>query len=517
VPGRPSNEQHVTRSLAEKRRTAIGVKLRRMAAGGRPRILELCSGAGGFSLGFHAAGFELGAAVEFDPVAAVTHAANFFKSERARAQLWAKPRDLTVTEPEQLAEEFGLDRPDEAFDVLVAGLPCQAFARIGRPKLREVHQHPEAFRHDPRGRLYVRFLHYVAESWPLAVVVENVPDILNYGGHNVPEEICQTLEQWGYVCRYTLINAAFYGVPQMRERLFLIAYAGELSSVPQFPLPTHWLQLPKGYEHIRNSALNRLRAAPSHYTVAPPPTRDLLPAVTARQALGDLPEIFDHLAKNAVETDRGRRGKGGVRRTDEFVAYRRGRPSAYAISMRTWAGFETDGAVTGHVIRNTPRDFPTFKAMREGDEYPEAYRIAEDRFERELRRLERDGVAPSQNSKRYEALRASTIPPYDPLKFVNKWWKLGARIPSRTLTAHMGKDTYSHIHYDSDQARSISVREAARLMSFPDGFVFAGAMNAGFRQIGNAVPPLLARSIAQQIREALLQAARIHTGGRRAA
>ena len=67
----------------------------------------------------------------------------------------------------------------------------------------------------------------------------------------------------------------------------------------------------------------------------------------------------------------------------------------------------------------------------------------------------------------------------------------------------MGKDTYSHIHYDSQQARTISVREAARLQSFPDGFRFAGAMNAAFRQIGNAVPPLLALAVARILKRQL--------------
>jgi DNA (cytosine-5)-methyltransferase 1 len=246
---------------AEKRPAALATKLRRIASGGRPRVLELCSGAGGFSLGFHSEGFELAASVEFDPIAALTHATNFRKDRPGGADLWAEPRDLTSTDPDQIARAFGLTEPEDAFDVLVAGLPCQAFARIGRSKLREVHQHPEAFRHDPRAQLYLRFLHYVARTWPLAVVVENVPDILNYGGHNVPEEICKTLEQWGYVCRYTLMNAAFYGVPQMRERLFLVAYAGELDSTPRFPSPTHWLRLPKGYEHIRNMAVSQVRSS----------------------------------------------------------------------------------------------------------------------------------------------------------------------------------------------------------------------------------------------------------------
>jgi DNA (cytosine-5)-methyltransferase 1 len=72
----------------------------------------------------------------------------------------------------------------------------------------------------------------------------------------------------------------------------------------------------------------------------------------------------------------------------------------------------------------------------------------------------------------------------------------------------MGKDTYSHIHYDSNQARVISVREAARLQSFPDGYLFAGAMNSAFTQIGNAVAPLQAYALGSHIRQLLLNAAR---------
>jgi DNA (cytosine-5)-methyltransferase 1 len=69
--------------------------------------------------------------------------------------------------------------------------------------------------------------------------------------------------------------------------------------------------------------------------------------------------------------------------------------------------------------------------------------------------------------------------------------------------AHLGKDSYSHIHYDSRQARTISVREAARLQSFPDGFVFAGSMNPALKQIGNAVPALFAYAIAMSVRTSL--------------
>jgi DNA (cytosine-5)-methyltransferase 1 len=84
-----------------------------------------------------------------------------------------------------------------------------------------------------------------------------------------------------------------------------------------------------------------------------------------------------------------------------------------------------------------------------------------------------------------------------------------ADAPARTLMAHLGKDTYSHIHYDSAQGRTISVREAARLQSFPDGFKLCGPMNPAFRQIGNAVPPLLARAVAGPMFAAI--AARLST------
>jgi DNA (cytosine-5)-methyltransferase 1 len=73
--------------------------------------------------------------------------------------------------------------------------------------------------------------------------------------------------------------------------------------------------------------------------------------------------------------------------------------------------------------------------------------------------------------------------------------------------------TYSHIHYDSRQCRSVSVREAARLQSFPDGFRFAGAMNAAFRQIGNAVPPLLGLAVAKALKRQLDDATRPQADG----
>ena len=100
------------------------------------------------------------------------------------------------------------------------------------------------------------------------------------------------------------------------------------------------------------------------------------------------------------------------------------------------------------------------------------------------------------------------VPPYDVRRYPNKYRKMSQSEPAHTVPAHLGKDCYSHIHFDSAQARAISVREAARLQSFPDGFVLCGSMNARFTQIGNAVPPLLAFAVAKQLRQQLQAVAR---------
>src|SRR3546814_1707895 len=76
--------------------------------------------------------------------------------------------------------------------------------------------------------------------------------------HNVPEEICDTLEESGYRTAYTILNAAYYGVPQVRERLFILAVADVLDCAPSFPEPTHFLELPRGYEGSRRVALKHV-------------------------------------------------------------------------------------------------------------------------------------------------------------------------------------------------------------------------------------------------------------------
>ena len=479
-------------------------KLDRIMGGERPRVLDLFSGAGGLSLGFKTAGFQITAGIELDQSAAKTLAANLFSHlPETEQNLHSKPRDIIEVDPEELLGEFGFADFEDAIDVIIGGPPCQAYTRAGRAKLREIAQHPEAYLQDPRGNLYLHFLYYVRELKPVAILMENVPDSLNFGGHNIAEETCEVLNEIGYKCQYTILNSAHYGVPQLRDRMFLIAISDEIDREIRFPEPTNWIDIPAGYHNGRKSFLKHLQIkiwensaeSGALYYLKPPQARvDLPPVVTAGEALGDIPKL------NAIKLFEEGSLDHNIQSMDRVFPYPENLEiSRYAWLMRNWPGFESRKEINGHVIRRLPRDFRIFARMNSGDEYPAALDHAISIFEEELQRRMDLGEVIEEGTPAYEELKRAYVPPYDPGKFPNRWRKLESNKPARTLMAHLGKDGYTHIHYDSEQARTISPREAARLQSFPDGFNFSNSMQSAMSQIGNAVPPLLGYYLASEL------------------
>lgn len=484
----------------------ITEKLRRLQAGGAVRYMDMFSGCGGISLGFLTAGFAPVASVEIDAWAARSHGANFGPRSLGGDQPGHHvARDATQEDPAAIFAELGLTGPvDDQVDVLVGGPPCQAFARVGRAKLREqAHRRQEesadqAFMVDGRVNLWQRYVHFIRETKPVALLMENVPDILNHGGINVAELVSKSLSDEGYDVAYTLLNAAWYGVPQTRERMILIGFHRATGIKPLFPKPTHHVNLPHGYTGAKNTARRVVKSDGSaHHRWVTDPTPDFPPATTAREALADLPSIYALEMLNAGQLRRGAKDPSTP------VDYATSAPSSsYSRLMRSWFGFAAR-STTGHVFRYLPRDYKIFAEIGEGWEYPEVHRFVEAKIAAWLADRKRRGLTTDERDPDVRDFVKSWRIPYDPTKFPNKWWKLDAGKPVRTLMAHLGKDSYSHIHYDSAQARTITVREAARLQSFPDGFVFAGAMNPAFRQIGNAVPPLFAYALAMSIRSNL--------------
>lgn len=168
---------------------------------------------------------------------------------------------------------------------------------------------------------------------------------------------------------------------------------------------------------------------------------------SVRQAIGDLPEIPHGMQE------------------DPQMYRPPSKRSRYADLMRA----QSNGMLTDHVTRtHNQQDLDAFAYMPEGGKYFEL----PDRFKRY-----RDDI------------------------FKDKYRKLQWNAPAGTVTAHLAKDCYTHIH--PEQPRTVSIREAARLQSFPDDFRFFGNMGDRFRQIGNAVPPLMAWGIAEFVREQL--------------
>jgi DNA (cytosine-5)-methyltransferase 1 len=213
-----------------------------------------------------------------------------------------------------------------------------------------------------------------------------------------------------------------------------------------------------------------------------PAVRQLSPAVTVAEAIGDLPRL--------------RPGDEQARAVGMALSRE---PSPWALAMRNWPGRPADQVVTGNWYRSTPRDYRIFRDMAHGHRYPDAVEIAHTLFEEEIARLRGAGQAPKPGSRAYFALRKAFIPQYRNDAFDDKWAKLHPDRPSWTVTAHLSRDSYSHIHYDNSQHRTITIREAARLQSFPDAVEFCGSYGDQFRQIGNAVPPLMARAIAAEL------------------
>jgi DNA (cytosine-5)-methyltransferase 1 len=464
---------------------------------GHYNLVDLFSGCGGLSLGFDRAGFRCVSAVEIDKDARQSHKENF--ARRLPEGQYANYEDIVATSPTEAVQHLQPLAPERCVDIVVGGPPCQAFSRLGRAALWDLAGKVNAHQEDPRATLYERFLVYLATLMPLAFVIENVKEMGRYGSKNVAHEIAATTEMLGYETRYTLLNAVWYGVPQFRERLVIIGVHRSLGVIPSFPRIQYTCDLPSGYATSR-AGTGKIEVLRPHdyYVDHYEKDTDLHPAITAAAAFADLPPITRHLCEGRIREE--------PHRLKELVKHKSVVEQPFITEMREWPGFMSGGVSDGHVIRFTPRDYEIFKRMPHGGMYPDALRVAEEIFEERLSVEEaRLGypVPKGTPSPLWLELRRSTVPPYKGDSFPNKFRKMWPDQPARTVAAHLEKDSYSHIHYDSQQARGISLREAARLQSFPDAFKLTGSANARLRQVGNAVPPLMAYAVAEHLRRTL--------------
>ena len=377
----------------------------------RPIGIDLFAGAGGLSLGFEQAGFDIAAAVEIDPVHCAVHQFNF----PGTAVLVRSVDGLSGAEIREVAS-IG----DWAVDCVFGGAPCQGFSLIGHRAL-----------DDPRNGLVRHFVRIVAELKARTFVFENVKG-LTVGRHSTfLQELVAEFEDAGYAVQtpWRVLNAANYGTPQSRERLIVLgARKGE--PVPGYPEPT-------------NEIAGRRKRFPG-----------LPDGPTCHDALGDVPDADRYVA--LLDDDETK--TTGLRK-----------PSAYASEMRCLAN---DASHFGYV-RNWNRSNLTSSARTEHTEI---------------------------SRRRFAQTAPGTVEP------ISRFFRLPEKGVSNTLRA--GTDgtrgaftSPRPIHYRYD--RCVTVREMARLHGFPDWFRLHATKWHGARQIGNAVPPPLARAIAAQVMKAL--------------
>lgn len=387
-----------------------------MSRGYRPLGIDLFAGAGGMSLGFEQAGFDVVAAVELDPIHCATHDFNF-------PECRAFCDDAAKLDGRKLLRELGLKRGQ--IDVVFGGPPCQGFSLIGK-RLSD----------DPRNRLLFHFLRLVDELRPKHFVMENVAGLTIGNARTVLEAFLEMADQIGYrvtePCR--VLNAAAYGVPQDRRRLFVLGQRRG-SIAPTYPSP---LTVPRDR---RGGPAERM----------PPGSLPLCPSVM--DAIGDLPDIEEF--PDLLETD--------------CVPFKPSGGSRYAKILR--------GEVSDRDDRSYPREFE--KGLLTSS-----------------MRAEHTGLSRA----RFRATAPGEVEP------VSRFFRLPPNGISNTLRAgtpsNRGAFTSPRpIH--PIQSRCISVREAARLHSYPDWFRFHVTKWHGFRQIGNSVPVRLARAVANEVVHAL--------------
>ena len=379
----------------------------------RPIAVDLFAGAGGMTLGFEQAGFDVLAAVELDPIHASVHEYNF--------PFWTTIcRSVSQTSAQEIRHRSAIG--DRDIDVVFGGPPCQGFSLMGKRDLQ-----------DDRNSLVMSFLRLVVDLRPKYFVMENVRGMTIGKQKQVLERVIEEFQGHGYQVneQIQVLNAANYGVPQNRQRLFL------LGCRQGFELPRY----PQAKTQDRRKANRRKSQATA---------QDLLLDVpTVAEAIGDLPEV-NHYPELKLR---------------DWVVASYGQPSEYARRLRV------------------PR------IVQDNYAYQREYSA-------ELLTCSRRTNHTSQTIARF----AQTTP--GKTDRISHFYRLDLEGLCTTLRAGTASNRGAFtsprpIHPTTP--RCITVREAARLHSYPDWFMFHATKWHGFRQIGNSVPPLLAQAVAAEI------------------
>jgi DNA (cytosine-5)-methyltransferase 1 len=511
-------------------------------------IIDLFAGPGGLSEGFFSVTensqcfFDLKLSIEKDPVAHKTLLFRSFyrqfirhgkpvpkeyyevlqepdlnKREIKRETLFKKFKEGDEAKNEAICLELGLKtrkKTDilikEALGkshkknwVLIGGPPCQAYSLAGRSRMGGMNEE------DHRVFLYKEYLRIISSHQPAVFVMENVKGLLSatLNGDNIFKKIIKDLEKPSSVSKKSgcpnykiyslvkknvesekdfLIRAENYGIPQKRHRIILVGVREDINIRPDLLIPS---MTPTSLESVIGQ-LPQLRSVMNRtykssivingkkkriYTNVDDSDKDWIDLINSfKEQVFGWNGFTDTDLSGIVKVSKY--GKGA-----EYISCQETLNPSHPLF--SWYHDTNINGVINHESRS--HLLQDIKRYLFCSIYTKKYK--------KFPRLED-----------FEKHSKDLIPDHENVKtgkFNDRFRVQLKNFPATTVTSHISKDGHYFIHYDPKQCRSLTVREAARIQTFPDNYLFCGSRTQQFHQVGNAVPPYLAKQIGEIVKD----------------
>jgi len=401
--------------------------------------------------------------------------------------------------------------------VLIGGPPCQAYSLVGRARMvgkglprsgetdeayeSRLQEQKNDFESDSRHTLYREYLNVIEKYWPAAFVMENVKGILSskIEGERIFPKILDDLKDPGAAChegksgkhtykiyslvcraqldghlddRDFLIKAEDHGIPQARHRVILLGVRDDIDHRAIEPLVKQDRGSVRSFIYDLpplTSGLSKNKKLSPYEALLEITKQDwwkaFIEAEANNEVGGKMLRYLGEGAKSIYKSEKrgGRFVKFRVEEREWFYDERLEGVSCHEtrthMQSDLWRYFFSSCFTEVHGTSPRLRDFP-------------------------------EGLLPNHKNVEFQAVDQ---------KFADRFRTQDFDSPSTTITSHISKDGHYFIHPDPRQYRSLTVREAARLQTFPDNYFFEGPRTQQFHQVGNAVPPLLGRQIAERV------------------
>lgn len=523
-------------------------------------IVDLFAGPGGLGEGFHSSHsgkrFRITCSVEMEPSAHRTLTLRAFarqfikpppeyysyisgaieleelkrrfpeKWKSAEADTMGGPTELGTSDDTELHARIEKEQANWDRWILIGGPPCQAYSVIGRARMLSVRGEKERMRSirgekefdkDPRHLLYRHYLRIIGRFGPDLFVLENVVGLLSskQNGQRIFEMIRSDLQSPAVALkRSDRHNFAEHHGADPQYRLYALTprdperVKQELHSRPElkatdFVVEAEKHGVPQRRHRVIIIGIRTDVAEKADVDNMPTPWLETKPAPSVATVIGGLPPFKGEQSNR--KADRGWNFPDSLEEIRMPAEIRSKIKAALMIKGPAASGATTARTVKRRQLPKHLRKWLKNNAPKEPVNHAPRRHMASDL----CRYLYYAVAAQTGKSPRLSEIPDDLKPRHknaDSGKFDDRFRVQVAGSPATTITSHIAKDGHYYIHYDPVQHRSLTVREAARLQTFPDNYYFEGSVTDQYRQVGNAVPPFLAHQIAEAVWKILQRA-----------